>query len=80
MLLAAGLYIAALVIACGLDAALLRMTVAAASIATLLYTPLLKRITGVKNLAVAFIIASSPFCGAIATGMVRADSTCILVT
>lgn len=67
VLFASAFYIIALMIACALDAALLRWTVAGASAATILYTPVLKKITAVKNLAVAFIISMSPFCGALAT-------------
>jgi UbiA prenyltransferase family len=72
VLLACGIYIAVLILACALADPLLRAAIAAASIVTLAYTPLLKRATAVKNLAVAFVIAASPFCGAIATGLVRA--------
>lgn len=75
VLLASTIYIAVLVIACTLEVSLLRWTAAAAATATLLYTPVLKGIMGVKNLTVAFIIAASPFCGAIATGTVRPVSS-----
>ena len=67
VLFASAFYIIALMIACALDAALLRWTVAGASAATILYTPVLKKMTAVKNLAVAFVISMSPFCGALAT-------------
>ena len=73
VLLASLIYIGVLVLACILDSALLRLSIALASVATLLYTPVLKRIPGVKNLTVAFVIAASPFCGAMATGLVRAN-------
>jgi 4-hydroxybenzoate polyprenyltransferase len=65
-----------LTVACGFEDSLLRWTVAAASAATLLYTPVLKRMTAMKNLTVAFIIAASPFCGALATGLV---CTCMTI-
>jgi 4-hydroxybenzoate polyprenyltransferase len=50
---------------------LLRMIVAFSAGLTLLYTPLLKKVTVVKNAAVAATIALSPFAGAVATGAVH---------
>ena len=49
----------------------LRIIIAASAAATLLYTPLLKRMTLVKNVAVAAVIALSPVSGALAAGAVR---------
>lgn len=49
----------------------LRIIIAASAAATLLYTPLLKRVTLVKNVAVAAVIALSPVSGALAAGAVR---------
>jgi len=48
----------------------LRMIIAFSAGTTLLYTPVLKRMTGVKNLAVAAVIALSPLSGALAAGLV----------
>ena len=50
---------------------LLRAIIAFSAAATLLYTPLLKRVTGVKTATVAAIIALSPMAGALAAGAVR---------
>ena len=55
----------------GQEPPLLRAIVAFSAAATLLYTPLLKRLTGVKTAAVAAIIALSPLAGALAAGAVR---------
>ena len=49
----------------------LRGVVALSAAATLLYTPVLKRLTGVKNAAVAAVIALAPLAGALAAGAVR---------
>lgn len=49
----------------------LRAVVAASAAATLLYTPVLKRLTLVKNVAVASVIALTPLTGALALGQVR---------
>lgn len=38
---------------------------------TLLYTPVFKRITAVKNACVAAVIAAAPLSGAVAAGAVR---------
>ena len=56
----------------------LRIIIAASAAATLLYTPLLKRLTLVKNVAVAAVIALSPVSGALAAGAVRAFATLAL--
>jgi 4-hydroxybenzoate polyprenyltransferase len=45
-----------------------RLIIAASAAATVLYTPLLKRHTLVKNLAVASTIAAAPLAGALAAG------------
>ena len=48
----------------------LRAIVAFSAAATLLYTPVLKRMTFIKNLAVAAVIALTPLTGALALGQV----------
>ena len=48
----------------------LRLIIAFSAAATLLYTPVLKRLTLVKNLAVAAVIALTPLTGALALGVV----------
>jgi 4-hydroxybenzoate polyprenyltransferase len=53
----------------------LRIIIAASAAATLLYTPLLKRMTLVKNAAVAAVIALAPVSGALAAGAVRRAPT-----
>ena len=50
---------------------LLRLIIAFSAAATLLYTPVLKRVTFIKNLAVAAVIALTPVTGALALGQVR---------
>jgi len=64
------LYTAILVAACLLDSLSLRSVIAASAGLTILYTPLLKRMTAVKNVVVAAIIAASPLAGALAAGAV----------
>lgn len=54
----------------------LRSIVAFSAAATLLYTPLFKRLTGVKNATVATVIALAPLAGALAAGAVRSN-TCM---
>jgi 4-hydroxybenzoate polyprenyltransferase len=71
LLLASGIYIAVLIVACGLSSALLRFIIAMSAGATLIYTPVLKRMMVAKNLTVAFIIAASPLTGALAASGVR---------
>lgn len=58
-------------VACTLPDSMLRLIIALSAAATLAYTPVLKRMTAMKNLTVAFIIAGSPLAGAFATGLVR---------
>jgi 4-hydroxybenzoate polyprenyltransferase len=48
-----------------------RSIVAFSAAATLLYTPLFKKLTGVKNATVATVIALAPLAGALAAGAVR---------
>jgi 4-hydroxybenzoate polyprenyltransferase len=71
LLLAAALYMAVLIMACLLSATPLRVIIASAAGITLAYTPWLKRLTCIKNLSVAFVIAASPLAGALSTGLVR---------
>ena len=49
---------------------MLRTIITASAAATLLYTPLLKRLCVVKNACVAAVIAASPVAGAVAAGAV----------
>ena len=69
LLLASLIYIAVLCLACLLPSPALRGIVAASSAITVAYTPILKRVTALKNLAVAFIIAASPLSGALAVAV-----------
>ncbi|CAI5505561.1 unnamed protein product [Closterium sp. Naga37s-1] len=62
------LYTLIVLAACQLEPLPLRMLVAGAAVGTYLYTPFLKRITLVKNVSVAAIIASSLLAGALAAG------------
>ncbi|KAK9814843.1 hypothetical protein WJX72_012464 [[Myrmecia] bisecta] len=68
LLFASVIYIGVLMAACLMEPPLLRLIVAMSAGATLLYTPLLKRLTCVKNATVAAIIAASPIAGALAAG------------
>ena len=54
---------------------MLRTIITASAAATLLYTPLLKRLCVVKNACVAAVIAASPVAGAVAAGAVRQTAT-----
>ena len=55
---------------------MLRAIIAASAAATLLYTPVLKRLTLIKNVAVASVIALTPLTGALALGQVPAPRLC----
>jgi hypothetical protein len=50
----------------------LRSIVAFSAAATLLYTPLFKKLTAVKNATVATVVALAPLAGALAAGAVSA--------
>lgn len=73
LLLSLSLYAGVLISACLLEPRTVRIIVAWSAALTLLYTPLLKRMTGVKNMVVAAIIAASPLSGALAAGAVCAE-------
>ena len=75
LLFSSCIYIAVLIVGCTLPDTMLRLIIAMSAAATLAYTPILKRMTAMKNLTVAFIIAASPLAGALATGMVRLQTT-----
>lgn len=68
LLLAGGSYILILMAACFFTSMQLRLIIAASAATTLLYTPVLKRISFVKNAAVAATIAGAPLAGALAAG------------
>lgn len=68
LLLSFALYVAVLTAACLLEPRTVRVIVAWSAALTLMYTPLLKRVTGVKNAVVAGIVAASPLAGALAAG------------
>jgi geranylgeranylglycerol-phosphate geranylgeranyltransferase len=76
---AAGSYITVLLIACLLPDAKMRLIVAASAAITLLYSPFLKRISLVKNAAVAATIAAAPLAGALAAGAAGAHLRATLV-
>jgi geranylgeranylglycerol-phosphate geranylgeranyltransferase len=60
------LYIGVLLAACFMGELALRIVIALSAAATLLYTPVLKRLTGIKNATVAAVITASPLAGALA--------------
>eukprot|EP00882_Tetradesmus_deserticola_P001428 GHRQ01001544.1.p1 GENE.GHRQ01001544.1~~GHRQ01001544.1.p1 ORF type:complete len:398 (+),score=162.08 GHRQ01001544.1:442-1635(+) len=68
LLLSSLLYCGCLIAACLMEPSRLRSIVAFSAAATLLYTPLFKRLTGVKNATVATVIALAPLAGALAAG------------
>lgn len=70
ILLTLMLYVAVLVAGCVMEPPALRMIVAASVTSTLFYTPVLKKLTLIKNLAVAFVIAAAPVSGALGVGSV----------
>lgn len=78
LLFASCIYIAVLIVACTLPDTILRLIIAISAAATLAYTPILKRMTAMKNLTVAFIIAASPLSGALATGLAAEAWTRVL--
>ena len=77
VLLCLGLYSAVLAGACMLDSWVVRGIVAASCVATLLYTPLFKRIAFLKNAVVAGTIAASIAAGAAAAGQALAHPVVI---
>lgn len=68
LLVASLLYIGLLALACLVPNAGVRLIVALSSALTVLYTPVLKKRTLVKNCVVACIIAAAPLAGALAAG------------
>jgi hypothetical protein len=66
------LYCGCLIAACLMEPSRLRSIVAFSAAATLLYTPLFKRLTAIKNATVAMVIALAPIAGALAAGAVSA--------
>lgn len=65
-------YVAVLMAACLMEQPAVRAIVAFSAGATLLYTPLFKRVTIIKNALVASVIALAVLGGAIAAGSVSA--------
>lgn len=68
LLLSSVLYCGCLIAACLMEPSRLRSIVAFSAAATLLYTPLFKKLTAVKNATVATVIALAPLAGALAAG------------
>jgi len=62
------MYSAILAAACLMNSMSLRSVIATSAGLTILYTPILKSVTMVKNVVVAAIIAASPLAGALAAG------------
>eukprot|EP00775_Hariotina_reticulata_P009119 gene9119-9288_t len=73
ILLSCLLYCGCLIAACLMEPSRLRSIVAFSAAATLLYTPLFKRLTAIKNATVAMVIALAPIAGALAAGAVRSS-------
>eukprot|EP00210_Caulerpa_lentillifera_P008218 g7846.t1 len=63
------LYVGVLVVGCVMEPPLLRGIIAFSVASTLIYTPLLKSLTLIKNFFVASVIALSPLSGALAAGV-----------
>jgi 4-hydroxybenzoate polyprenyltransferase len=74
LLLSSLLYCGCLIAACLMEPSRLRSIVAFSAAATLLYTPLFKKLTGVKNATVATVIALAPLAGALAAGAVSSHT------
>ena len=53
---------------------MLRTVIAASAALTLLYTPVLKQLTWIKNACVAAVVAASPFAGALAARAVSPET------
>eukprot|EP00878_Enallax_costatus_P033269 GHUV01036679.1.p1 GENE.GHUV01036679.1~~GHUV01036679.1.p1 ORF type:complete len:183 (+),score=48.01 GHUV01036679.1:812-1360(+) len=70
LLLSSLIYCCCLIAACLMEPSRLRSIVAFSAAATLLYTPLFKRLTAIKNATVASVIALAPLAGALAAGAV----------
>lgn len=73
LLLSSVIYCGCLIAACLMEPSRLRSIVAFSAAATLLYTPLFKRVTAIKNATVATVIALAPLAGALAAGAVSAS-------
>lgn len=78
LLLSSVLYCGCLIVACLMEPSRLRSIVAFSATATLLYTPLFKKLTAVKNATVATVIALAPIAGALAAGAVSGNALAIL--
>jgi 4-hydroxybenzoate polyprenyltransferase len=70
LLLSSVIYCAVLIIACLMEPSALRSIIAFSAAATLLYTPVFKKLTAIKNATVATVIALAPVAGALAAGAV----------
>lgn len=70
LLLSSVIYCSVLIVACLLEPSMLRNIIAFSAAATLLYTPVFKKLTAVKNATVATVIALAPVAGALAAGAV----------
>lgn len=68
LLLSSALYCSVLIVACFLEPSQLRSIIALSAGATLLYTPVFKKLTAIKNVTVASVIALAPLAGALAAG------------
>ncbi len=77
LLFSSAIYCAVLIGACFMDNAAQRAIVAYSAAATLLYTPLFKRLTAVKNAAVASVVALAPIAGARRRGGGGARPACL---
>lgn len=73
LLLSSILYCGCLIAACLMEPSRLRSIVAFSAAATLLYTPLFKKLTAIKNATVATVIALAPLAGALAAGAVSQE-------
>ncbi|GBF96608.1 geranylgeranylglycerol-phosphate geranylgeranyltransferase [Raphidocelis subcapitata] len=78
LLLSSALYCGVLIVACFMEPTQLRSIVALSAAATLLYTPIFKRLTAVKNATVAAVIALAPLAGALAAGAGEAGARRLL--
>lgn len=71
LLLSSIIYCAVLITACLMEPSGLRSIIAFSAAVTLLYTPVFKKLTAIKNATVATVIALAPLAGALAAGAVR---------
>lgn len=79
LLFSSGIYMSVLIAACFMESPQLRSIVAFSAGATLLYTPLFKKLTAIKNATVASVVALAPIAGEGADGLCGLWCGCMMI-